>query len=330
MSKMNTPARGLVSGNEVDAPKGSCQINTTISRNNKVRWRQMLPALFFVSLLAIGCKDDEEVILPTSTLELNISGLEDLGPDYEYEGWMMVNGAPITTGRFSVDAMGNLSRTNFALSGEQLSAATAFILTIEPAIGDDPAPSDVHILAGDFSGNSGAMTTADARAIGTNFASVAGTYIIATPTNDAMDDEYSGVWFLDNSSGTPMAGLSLPQLPAAWVYEGWVVIDGVAVSTGTFSQAMGADSFAGFSGNNGAPPFPGEDFLENAPAGLSFPVDVRGGNVVISVEPVPDNSAAPFLLKPLVHIPALDAGVHSALSMNQNLGSIPVGSFVRK
>jgi hypothetical protein len=93
---------------------------------------------------------------------------------------------------------------------------------------------------------------------------------------------------------------------------------------------MGADGFGGYSGTNGAPPFPGEDFLVNAPAGLSFPVDIRGGNVVISVEPVPDNSAAPFLLKPLAHMPAAVAAVHSALSMNQNLASIPSGSFMRK
>lgn len=285
----------------------------------------------FIALFAVACKEDEEETMnPTTTLELAIEGLEDLGPDYVYEGWMMVNGAPVTTGRFTVNASGDLSKTSFALSGEQLSAATAFILTIEPAVGDDPAPSDVHILAGDFSGNSGSMTTADPRAIGTGFGSVAGTYILATPTNDNMDDEYSGVWFLDNSSGSPMTGLTLPALPSAWKYEGWVVINGVPVSTGTFSSAMGADSFGGFSGNNGAPPFPGEDFLVNAPAGLNFPVDVRGGTVVISVEPVPDNSAAPFAIKPLAHMTPADAMVHSAIGMLQNLESIPSGSFMRK
>lgn len=306
---------------------------TQANRSSGSRIRRILYIFgmsLFIAVFALACNEDEDVMNPTATLELAIEGLEDLGADYVYEGWMIVNGAAITTGRFTVNTSGDLSTTSFPLPFEQLSAATSFILTIEPALGDDPAPSDVQILAGDFSGNSGIMTTADPRALGTGFGSVAGTYILATPTNDNMDDEYSGVWFLDNSSGSPIAGLTLPALPSSWVYEGWVVMNGVPVSTGTFSSAMGADSFGGFSGNNGAPPFPGEDFLVNAPTGLTFPIDVRGGTVVISVEPVPDNSVAPFLLKPLAHMTPADAMVHSAIGMQQNLASIPSGSFMRK
>ncbi len=56
---------------------------------------------------------------------------------------------------------------------------------------------------------------------------------------------------------------------------------------------------APYSGPEDGPPFPGEDFLTNAPAGLTFPVDLSGGAAVISVEPSPDDAAAPFTLKPL-------------------------------
>jgi hypothetical protein len=281
------------------------------------------------SLVLVSC-NDSDVILPESNLSLSINGLEDLGADFVYEGWIMVNGSPLTSGRFTVNSAGELSQSNFPIPTETLIAATAFILTIEPAVGDDPAPSDVHILAGDFAGSSGTMKVEDPRAIGNNFSTAAGKYILATPTNNDMNDEYSGVWFLDNSSGSPTAGLTLPSLPNGWIYEGWVVINGVPVSTGTFSSVTGSDNFSGFSGPNPGPQYPGEDFLMNAPAGLSFPTDIRGGAVVISIEPVPDNSPDPFLLKPLVHNPTPDAAIHTVLTMNQNLNSIPTGTFKRK
>lgn len=280
-------------------------------------------------LIMYGCKNSDDM-MPESNLSLSINGLEDLGPDFVYEGWIMVNGRPLTSGRFSVSSAGELSQTNFPIATEILNAATAFILTIEPAVGDDPAPSNVHILAGDFTGSSGSMKVEDPRAIGDSFSKAAGKYILATPTNDNMNDEYSGVWFLDNSSGSPTAGLTLPSLPDGWIYEGWVVINNIPVSTGTFSTVTGSDNFSGFSGPNPAPPFPGEDFLMNAPVGLNFPTDIRSGTVVISVEPVPDNSPAPFLLKPLAHSPMANAAIHTVLTMNQNLNSLPSGTFKRK
>ena len=40
--------------------------------------------------------------------------------------------------------------------------------------------------------------------------------------------------------------------------------------------------------------------MQNAPLGLTFPVDLTGNTIVVSIEPPPDNSAAPFQLKPLV------------------------------
>ena len=87
-----------------------------------------------------------------------------------------------------------------------------------------------------------------------------------------------GVWFLDNSSGAPAVGLTLPTLPDGWIYEGWAVIDGVPVSTGTFSTVDAADNSATFSGSKAGPPFPGEDFLINAPGmWLTFPTDLKGG-----------------------------------------------------
>ena len=49
---------------------------------------------------------------PSSTLSWALTGLQELGPDFEYEGWLIVNGAPLSTGRFTVDGGGTPSSTS--------------------------------------------------------------------------------------------------------------------------------------------------------------------------------------------------------------------------
>jgi len=197
---------------------------------------------------------------------------------------------------------------------EDLGAATTFVLTIEPAPDNDPNPSSVHILAGDFSGDAADLSVGHGAALGNDFMSATGKYILATPTNGANTDENSGIWFLDPAAG-PGVGLNLPVLPDGWTYEGWVVVDGTPVTSGKFTDVAKEDDSAPFSGMMAGPPFPGEDYLNNAPTGLSFPTDLSGGKAVISIEPVPDNSTAPFLLKPLLaDIPAAAAD-HTAYDL---------------
>jgi len=122
-----------------------------------------------VALMFTACSDDEDPVT-TESLTLNISGLEDLGSNFTYEGWIIVDGAPISTGTFDVDANGALSSTSFDIDAESLEAAATFVLTIEPRPDNDPAPSAVHVLAGDFSGSNATLDIAHAAAIGTDFA----------------------------------------------------------------------------------------------------------------------------------------------------------------
>lgn len=282
--------------------------------------------LFVLTIGLASCSDDDGPT--TKNLTLNITGLENLGSDFVYEGWIIVSGSPVSTGRFTVNDNGDLSQTSFVLNIEMLAAASTFVLTIEPAAGDAPGPTDVHILGGDFTGNTSQLSISHGAALGNDFTSANGNYILATPTNGPDSDENSGVWFLDLSSGMPSVGLTLPTLPAGWKYEGWVVTGGQPVTSGKFLSATGVDEFDDFSGDLDGPPFPGEDYLVNAPAGLTFPTDLSGGKAVISIEPVPDNSPAPFLLKPLVgDIPA-DAADHFNYALGQNL-NFPTGSANR-
>jgi hypothetical protein len=62
---------------------------------------------------------------------------------------------------------------------------------------------------------------------------------------------------------------------------------------------------------------------------LMFPTDLAGGIAVISIEPDPDNSADPFLLKPLVGMIPGDATDHVTYMMDLNEASFPSGTAMR-
>lgn len=260
-----------------------------------------------------------------ATLRLQLSGLEDLGASAVYEGWIVVDGTPVSTGRFSVSSTGKLSQSDFMVPLAQADRATAFVLTIEPATGDVPAASEQHLMGGDFNAGrtSATLSIGHAAAFGTDFSTARGSFFLATPTSAATDDNDQGIWFIDASSGTMQASLSLPTLPKGWVYEGWVVVNGQAKSTGRFSSATGADSDGGgaSAGPLGAPPFPGQDFINPA-------TKLPGGMAVISIEPQPDNSPSPFLLKPLLNA-SIGAGVGGANPQtltNQARSNAPTGT----
>ena len=234
----------------------------------------------------------------SSNLDLDLTGLEPLGEGFVYEGWVIIDGAPVSTGRFDIEADGSITLLSDSLA-DDLTAATAVVITIEPAVDPDPGPADPKPLAGDVVNGVAELSVAHPAALGDDFSTAGGSYFVATPTTESVDDEYSGVWFIDVSTGSPAQGLELPELPAGWIYEGWAVIDGQPVSTGRFLDPGAPDDFGGFSGPLGNPPFPGEDFIVNAPDGLTFPTDLRGDSVVISIEPIDDDSPAPFAFKPL-------------------------------
>ncbi len=293
-------------------------------------------ALSLIAALTISCNKDDDggnstTTPTTNSLQLNINGLEDLGPDYVYEGWIIVNGAPITTGRFSVNNSGILSETSFNIDQAQLDIATTFILTIEPAVGDDPAPSNTHILAGDFSGSAGTMTIAHSAALGNDFSTAVGKFILATPSTMSMTDENEGLWFLDNSSGSPMESLTLPTLPSGWIYEGWAVIDGKPISSGRFTNTNMADLDNNpFKGPDGTPPFPGEDYITGMSNGVDLSLDQPINKVVISIEPTMDNSPNPFTLKPLLSEDlTATSPTHTVTNLQLNL-NFPSGTFSRQ
>ncbi len=287
---------------------------------------KLMTALVGLSML-ISCEEESTntVTVPDASLKLELSGLESLGEGFIYENWIIVDGEAVSAGTFKVSSTGELSKTSFTIDPDQLAEATTYVLTIEPNPDPDPSPSKVHILAGDFASGLATVSIGHPAALADDLEEASGQYILATPTDGDMNgNESSGLWWLDPSG--PAATLNLPTLPEGWLYEGWAVVNGVPISTGTFASVTGADNSAIYSGTIAGPPFPGEDFLMNAPTGLSFPLDLSGANVVISVEPFPDNSPAPFTLKPLVAQVPNNAMTHTLLNMGNNaMSSSPTG-----
>lgn len=281
--------------------------------------------VFAVAAILSACSQTE--VAKSSTLTLQTTGLEALANGFHYEGWAIVDGAPVTTGKFNVkdgalvDLEGN-AVSNFTVDSD-ISGASAIVLTIEPNGDTDTVPAATKVLGGDLSNGSSSLTASHGAALGNDFTSAAGKFILATPTTTTTTDENSGVWFIDNSSGSAAPGLSLPTLPAGWEYEGWVVIDGSPVTTGRFTSVTGADDAAPFSGPNGGPPFPGEDFVAND---ARFPTNLLGNTVVVSIEPEADDSPAPFAFKPLAGASPADGTDHVAYSLGQNLGSFPTAT----
>ena len=295
--------------------------------------RTTFTALMALGVLAFVACDDDPAEPEFATLELSFNGLEPLEDRFHYEGWAIIDGSPVTTGKFNVDGnSGLVTTTGSAIAdgafdtGMDLSDASAIVITIEPSGDVDNVPANTHIVSGAVSGSSADLSVGDGSALGDDFTGATGSYILATPTNGDDTDENSGIWFLSLASGNPAEGLDLPILPEGWAYEGWAVIGGTPVTTGRFTATDAVDLSDPFSGSEPGPPFPGEDFLVNAPTGLVFPTDLAGGTAVISIEPEPDDSAAPFTLKPLAGAIAADATDHVTYSIPSNLASFPTGT----
>jgi hypothetical protein len=290
----------------------------------------LVMAAVATGMLAGGCDDSMTTEPTSSTLKINTTGLMDLGSTAQYEGWVIVNGTPKSTGTFTVNSAGVASRTEFSVAQADLAAATEFVLTVEPKPDSDPMPSKQKLLAGTFNGASATLSVGHMAALGNPFTSAAGRYILATPTDGNMDmNEKSGVWFLEMVGGQPMKSLELPTLPEGWKYEGWGVINGVPLSTGTFTSTMGADQAKPFSGPVAGPPFPGEDFLTNAPAGVALPTDLSSKEIVITIEPSPDNSPMPFMLKPLSGMVPAGAMDHTPYMLSNKASMFPGGTVTR-
>ena len=181
------------------------------------------------------------------------------------------------------------------------------------------------------------LSTGYQDALGAKFDAVTGNYLLATPTSADTADSASGIWFM-SSLAPPASGLlQLPQLGEGWQYEGWVRTCCIGTpdnrgyvnfTTGTFKSAGGydADSAGRRRGPSGQGyPFPGQDFT-----GIKrLVLNDDTFEVMITVEPIPDNSPEPFeqlmLFAPAKIPPTLAPGISRVMQNGASL--FPTGQI---
>jgi hypothetical protein len=239
-----------------------------------------------------------------------------------YEGWVVKGDRKLSAGTFNVRERphGQLVLLRAPIDPAR---ADMIVVTIEPVPDPDPGPSAVAILAGKPNRHLAVLR------FPIDLREVAGSFILATPTDDNPANETAGVWFLDPASG-PGPSLEVPPLPAAgWVFEGWGVTQGTPLTTGRFTSATGADQARPFSGPNPGPPFPGEDFLTNLPAGVTPPVNLADGSSMIVLTLEPDiggqdpTGPGPFSIKPLIATVPGGASPGTSLPLARDLSTLP-------
>lgn len=294
-----------------------------------LRYSFLIPGLLVVASWACAQSGPENLVLAFA----NLASLDEAAEGH-YEGWAIVDGAPVSTGVFNVNEsgmpveLGGGGIIDEFTAGQDISQATSIKISIEPSGDADPAPSGLIILDGEVAAHQASLVVnvPDRQVLETM---TAGSFILATPSDNDVepDNDDQGIWFLTMPG--PAAGFqNLPDLGPNWIYEGWVVdvsypAGPVPYSTGTFAMAEGADSdAAGCLG--GGPPFPGQDFTAYH---CDAVLDLDSGDfaAVVSIEPVPDTGSGPFQLKPLAGAIPTDAlGMNNELQ-NQAAATFPTG-----
>ncbi len=304
------------------------------------RFRLFAISALAVAMVALGCGKKNKTptpVVPTETtrFQFSFSRIAELDSAY-YQAWALIGNYGYNLGKFNINSSGQMVDTAGAVVADNAffynmsaSMVTAVGITIQDVDDSTSSPSGAHLLGGSVANGTASLSMKHEAGINKEFGSVTGKFILATPTNGTNSDETSGIWFIDNSDGVTTAGLTLPSFSSGWQYEGWISVDGKFYSTGTFTGMSAADDSARYSADiQTAPDFPGEDFLANAPAGITFPLDLSGKYTMVTLEPKPDPAVgipSPFVL--LEATIASDAADNQTYNMvNTATASLPSGT----
>lgn len=286
--------------------------------------RHLVFVVLALSLAACGGGDGRGRIV----FRLSTERLSDLGRGLgHYEGFAIVNGIPVSTGKFVVNAAttpaaitspdgervyGTTLQATFGPSATGLGEnfpfiedASGFFVTIEPEGDRDGVPSGNVVMAGMVQGRAADLDSVGLQPLGGpglgDLSTASGLATLVTPTGGGANPE-SGLWFVADAAGT-MPGLTLPPAEGAWTYEGFVRVGTTYWSTGKFRSSSTFDFDAQTNPAKGPTGVgfraPGQDFLGATTVGASEMLDLAEGGwrVEVTLEPRIDNAMRPFPLR---------------------------------
>jgi len=262
--------------------------------------------LFLLVLFLSGCDlIKNEKPASASSITINMSGLIQL-PDtaLHYVLWVTnPNGkAPVKLAVLNPDNAGNIANVTLDAPSGKMQMAGEFWVTVQKYyLGTDSAstkiadslniwPSKIVVMKGNISGNSASLSMSN------SVGDLAGSYMrynLLTPTDSTNSTQLSGIWFADTLANVdvPATGTNIPSV-TGWVYRAVVEKDANKLLISEFTSPGAPTSVNTFgAGKQKAKDkyvkqIIGGDFLSNAPAGLVFPLDLRGLKVSVYLLPV--------------------------------------------
>lgn len=242
-------------------------------------------------------------VVGSGGLFLSAPGLKTLPSGAFYELWGGFGDTLVSVGRFQVrnqrvvDVTTGVEIKSFPV-GCNLLDAKEVLVSVELDSDPDTDASGSFVLAGDVVNDSVRLSMSHPRALGFDPSTVTGAYILESPSNANAADFDRGIWFYEAAGGMTTSTLTLPDAPAGWHYQAWLLrtlspID--TLSIGTFRSAAGPDSDGAgpYADTLATPPFPGQDYLFNVVRDL----DNGRHAVIVSLEPDADpRVGGPFLV----------------------------------
>lgn len=199
----------------------------------------------------------------------------------------------------------DLQTSIFRFSNAEVGGFRQFLVTIESE--QVIAPTGSTLLQADYTGRANTLLETS---FTTTYSSLQnGTFMLVAPTNLDGLNQRSGLWFVqrtDQRNDVPLSinldpGIVLSLPPRGWIYNGWVrdsVSNDLWLETGRFKAVNQPDNRSVYYDTSiTAYPYPGEDFLRNAPQGLFFPLNLPSTGereVVVSLEPENVDNDRPF------------------------------------
>ncbi|MEQ9105655.1 MAG: hypothetical protein RIE53_13275 [Rhodothermales bacterium] len=265
-----------------------------------------LPVLLVILFVA-GCDSTSSSDEPANRfrITLDVDGLVPLQDGFRYQVWAMVDNTPVGSTVFNVNENGQFVNNLGQIVSRTLSMsanvarATTVMVTINGKTDSGTVPSNRVLMAGDVDNGGVTLSVDHPLALGAELGGpFTGAFQLATPSDTNPNNELGGLWFGTGQGAQLQPTLDLPELPSQWIYEGWISLsDGTVFSTGKFSRGDRFDESNPHSFQD-VPLVPGEDFLLDPPAGVTFPPDFSGAAVFVTVEMAEDdNRSTPFAVR---------------------------------